>query len=72
MSDPWGPGGKFIESGLHKEPCPRCGAPGDQVEPVVVSRPLTPGDPVAIKCRACGKTTWLNITNGMWDLSDDA
>lgn len=72
--DPWGPGGKFIDSGLQPvaEPCPRCGAPADQIDRVVVPRPLTPGDPVAIRCRACSKTTWLNMSNGQWDLSDDA
>jgi hypothetical protein len=68
--DPWGPGGKFIESGLERVPCPRCGAA--DVEPVEVPRPMTPGDLLSIRCRACGKTTSLITATGEWDLSDQA
>lgn len=50
--------------------CPRCGSA--DVEAVAVPRPLCPGDPVAIKCRSCGETTWLNMTTGEWDLPADA
>jgi ribosomal protein L37AE/L43A len=66
--DPWGPGGKFIETGLHRvdEPCPRCGA--QDVERIYTPPPSLVGEPPIIKCNSCGRTTTLNISTGEWDV----